>query len=237
VEEEDRATPEGADDQRAGEGAPGAADRNAAEDRHGPGEARPPAAGKVPSAEWLAELREKAAERDEYLDLLKRARADFANYQKRMGEERRRWGLMAQRDLLARLLVASDQCRLAADSAREDSSADSLRDAICLVWAEVERFLDAAGVKRMETAGASFDPEKHEAVMVRMRDDLPDASIAEEIKPGYAFGDHVLRPAQVVVSKKPKPPEETPAEAEEVPPEADCEPGREAGGEASDADV
>lgn len=160
-----------------------------------------------PTAEELAGLRGKAAERDEYVDLLKRTKADFANYQKRIDGERRRWGALAQRDLLARLLVASDQCRLAAEKAETDTSAESLRDAICLVWSEVEKFLQASGARLIPTVGEGFDPERHEAVSVSEREDVPDATVVTEVRPGYEFGDLVLRPAQVVVAKRPKPAE------------------------------
>ncbi len=159
------------------------------------------------AAEELDELRKRAAERDEYLDLLKRSRADFANYQKRVEAERRRWGALAQRDLLARLLVASDQCRLAARKAETDTSAESLRDAICLVWSEVEKFLEVSGARVIPTVGESFNPDKHEAVSVAEREDVPDSTVVEEVRPGYEFDDLVLRAAQVVVSKRPRPAE------------------------------
>jgi molecular chaperone GrpE len=160
-----------------------------------------------PTPEELAELRRKAAERDEYVDLLKRTKADFANYQKRIEEDRKRWGAFAQRDLLARLMVAADQCRLAARKAETDTSAESLRDAICLVWSEVERFLEASGARPIATVGESFDPERHEAVSVSKRADVPDSTVVAEVRAGYEFRDLVLRPAQVVVSKRPAPPE------------------------------
>ena len=162
-----------------------------------------------PTPEELAELRSKAAERDEYVDLLKRTKADFANYQKRIAEDRKRWGVIAQRDLLAQLMVAADQCRLAARKAETDTSAESLRDAICLVWSELEKFLKASGARTIATVGESFDPDRHEAVSVSQRVDLPDSTVVAEVRAGYEFGELVLRPAQVVVSKRPKPVEET----------------------------
>ena len=63
----------------------------------------------------IEDLKKRAAQSDEYLDLLKRARADFANFQKRVGEDRRRWAAQAQREVLSGLLSAADQCRVAAE--------------------------------------------------------------------------------------------------------------------------
>lgn len=166
-----------------------------------------------PTPEELAELREKAAERDEYLELAKRAKADFVNYRKRMDEERRKWAALAQRDLLARLLTACDQCSVAAKSAASDCSVESLRSAIALVWSELERFLKETGVSPVPTEGARFDPNVHQAVFVQPSAEHPDSTVIDEVKPGYLFGEHVLRPAQVVVTKRP--------------PEEDAEAGRE----------
>jgi molecular chaperone GrpE len=167
----------------------------------------PPEPEAPPSPEELADLRAKATERDEYLDLLKRTRADFANYQKRVAEDRKKWGAVAQRELLARLMGATDHCRLSAEKSKADDSAESLRDCIGLIWAELEKFLDSSGVTFVPTAGESFDPHRHEAVFMQERDDLADGTIIDEIRPGYEFGGQVIRPAQVVVSKRPKPPE------------------------------
>ncbi len=167
----------------------------------------PPGPPPPPTPEELEDLRLRAAERDEYLDLLKRARADFANYQKRVAEDRKRWGAAAQRDLLARLMSAADHCRISAEKSKEDDSAESLRGCIGLIWAELEKFLDSSGVKFVPTRGEAFDPHRHEAVFMQEREDLPDSTIIDEIRPGYEFGGQVIRPAQVVVSKRPKPPE------------------------------
>jgi len=190
-----------------------------AQGQNGAGEARAEAAAESPAGhqaphepegpptpEELADLRARAAERDEYLGLLKRARADFANYQKRIAEDRKKWGAAAQRDLLARLMGAADHCRLSAEKSKEDNSAESLRDCIGLIWAELEKFLDSSGVKFVPTRGEQFDPHRHEAVFMQEREDVPDATVIDEIRPGYEFDGQVIRPAQVVVSKKPTPP-------------------------------
>ncbi len=174
-----------------------------------------------PTPDELADLRKRAAERDEYLELAKRAKADFVNYRRRTEEERRKWAALAQRDLLARLLTACDQCGLAAKSAGEDSSVESLRNAIALVWSELERFLKESGVSAVPTEGARFDPNVHEAVFVQPSAEHPDSTVLSEVKPGYVFGEQVLRPAQVVVTRRPaeEVEEEKREEEREKPPE------------------
>ena len=143
------------------------------------------------------------------------------NYRKRTEEERRKWAALAQRDLLARLLTACDQCGLAAKSAGEDSSVESLRNAIALVWSELERFLKECGVSAVPTEGARFDPNVHQAVFVQPSAEHPDSTVLSEVKPGYVFGEQVLRPAQVVVTRRPagEAGEERREETREKPPE------------------
>jgi molecular chaperone GrpE len=185
-------------------------------------------------AEDVEELRKRAGERDTYLDMLQRCRADFANYQKRVEADRQRWTVSAQRDLIAQLLSASDQCRLAAEKSSEDDSPQSLRNALCLVWSEVEKFLTSVGVTPISAEGQEFDPDRHQALQVQPRDDVPDATVVQEILRGYEFAGNVLRTAQVVVARRPKPPEppvEPPADLAGAPrPEEDAEDAEDAGG-------
>jgi molecular chaperone GrpE len=161
-----------------------------------------PAAETV-SAEELARLRKLAEERDEFLDLLKRVKADFANYRKRMEAERAAFEAAGERRLLAKLLAVADQCELACEGAGRDCSADSLRQALSCVWSEMDKFLKDAGVERIEAAGKRFTPESHEAVHVVESAELPERTVVEEVSPGYRVGDHVLRPARVVVTRRP----------------------------------
>ena len=76
------------------------------------------------------------------------------------------------------------------------------------VWSELERFLKECGVSAVPTEGARFDPNVHQAVFVQPSAEHPDSTVLSEVKPGYVFGEQVLRPAQVVVAKRPKPPHE-----------------------------
>jgi molecular chaperone GrpE len=57
-------------------------------------------------------------------------------------------------------------------------------------------------VERTGAPGDRFDPALHEAVAVRESDEAPDGTIAEVARSGYVLGDRVLRPAQVVVSRR-----------------------------------
>ncbi len=66
--------------------------------------------------------------------------------------------------------------------------------------------LAALGLQRFGTAGDPFDPLVHEAVLCSRTDKAERSTCAAILRPGYRVGDHLLRPAQVVVDEPPADP-------------------------------
>jgi molecular chaperone GrpE len=133
-------------------------------------------------------------------DRYKRALADLDNYRKRSAAETdRRIGESRER-LLRDWLEAVDSVEraLRMEPEPENPIAAGLR----AVLEQMEAILDRQGVTRIGKAGEQFDPEIHEAVAVRPVAGVPDRTILEVARSGYAIGDRVLRPAQVVVSQE-----------------------------------
>lgn len=165
------------------------------------GEGAPPEApAAAAGAEDLAVLREKAAKADEYLDLAKRARADFLNYQERVRRERAEWTRQAVADFLADFLPAMDAFALARF---EDPK---LLEAVRLIEREFLRVLAKWGAVPVETAGRKFDPLYHEAVAVQETAERPEGTILEEVRRGWRMGDRVIRPASVRIARPPSVP-------------------------------
>ncbi|MEK7241943.1 MAG: nucleotide exchange factor GrpE [Planctomycetota bacterium] len=174
----------------------------------------------------FAELKKKVAERDEYLDVLLRTKADFSNYQKRMKRELESMGRYATQDLVKALIPAMDHLSRAIKSA--DSSAagergtnsESLRkflDGLQLIQNEFLKALEGTGVKNVEgTVGQPFNPEFHEAFLEEEDAQLPHHTVLETLEPGFILHYRVLKPAKVKVSKKPALHEEKPGQ--EAPP-------------------
>lgn len=144
----------------------------------------------------VADLRR---ERDEYLDLAQRAKADFENYRKRAtreaeGAERR------GRAALARELLPSIDNLERALAAADDGS--EVARGVELVHRELGATLQRAGVEPYDPAGERFDPALHEAVSTRPADGAAEAgTIVETLERGYRLEGQVLRPARVVVSE------------------------------------
>lgn len=144
----------------------------------------------------IEELERELAAAD---DRLKRAVADLDNLRKRSAREvERRVG--EQREALLRdWLEALDSVERAV---RQPVAPDNpLSVGLRAVLEQMEAILHRQGVQRLGAAGEPFDPERHQAVGVRQSDGLPDRTVVEVARSGFALGDRVLRPAEVIVGR------------------------------------
>jgi molecular chaperone GrpE len=130
-------------------------------------------------------------------DRLKRALADLDNYRKRSAKELDRRVLESRESMLRDWLEGLDSLDRALQMEPEGPAAPGLR----AVLEQLESILARYGVSRIGEVGEQFDPERHEAVSVREDAEAPDRTITDVARSGYALGDRVLRPAQVVVSR------------------------------------
>jgi molecular chaperone GrpE len=158
-----------------------------------------PASETEPGAE-VAELEQRCAELD---DRYKRALADLDNYRKRSAREVERQVAENSERMARDWLDAVDSVEraLAVEMPPENPMAEGLR----AVLEQMEAILDRYGVSRVGEVGEPFDPERHEAVGVRESDEDPERTVVDVVRSGYTIGDRLLRPAQVIVSKRAEP--------------------------------
>ncbi|MFL5892468.1 MAG: nucleotide exchange factor GrpE [Solirubrobacterales bacterium] len=170
-------------------------------------------------------------ERDEYLQLAQRARADFENYRKRAARETQDAERRGKASVARELLPALDNLeralkstgldpatgRPAADSeptseeqdaeaydtpSEEVSAQEALARGVALVYGELRSALERAGVETYDPAGEPFDPTTSEALATRSAGDGAESGrVIETLERGYRLDGHVLRPARVVVSE------------------------------------
>lgn len=156
------------------------------------------------SAEEMARLRKLAAERDQYLDIAQRTRAEFENYQKRNQKDREQDRKYAFGPLALDLLPILDNLERTLDAARKAGDNGALVQGVAMVQ---KQFLDALkrhGIHRVDAQpGTAFDPNQHQAVMQKQADGMPPGHIVDVHEQGYMNQDRVLRPAKVTVSAKP----------------------------------
>jgi molecular chaperone GrpE len=148
----------------------------------------------------LETLRTKAGERDQFLELLQRTRADFENYQKRTQREVQQERRYAHQSLAADLLPALDNLERATEAAKQAGETGPLAQGVGMVQAQILDMLRRHGISRIETLGQPFDPNLHQAVMQQPTADLPPNHVAQVLEHGYMIHERVLRPARVVVS-------------------------------------
>ena len=137
-------------------------------------------------------------ERDEYLDLARRAQADFENYRKRAAKEAAAAGERAKSGLVRELLPVVDNLERALASAQEGEQ--HLAEGVRLVHSELIAVLERNGVEQFDPKGESFDPTIHEALSTRSEDGADPGVVLDVIEKGYKANGTVLRPARVVVS-------------------------------------
>jgi molecular chaperone GrpE len=161
-----------------------------------PGAASESRAGGEPTPAELAEA--LAGMEDRY----KRAVADLDNYRKRSARDFDRRVEEATDALQRQWLEAVDSVERALRLEPESPLLEGLR----AVLEQMDAILARSGIERVGAPGEPFDPERHEAVGISDNDDVPDHTVLDVPRSGFAFGDRVLRPAQVIVSRRPREP-------------------------------
>ena len=145
----------------------------------------------------LAEIRR---EKDALQDRLLRLAAEFDNYRKRVDRERRDRADAAMAGAVEDLLPIIDNLERALEAPAGGAS-DSYRQGVELIHRQMTELLRRRGVTSIESVGADFDPELHQAVVHEVSPEHREGEVIEELRRGYKLGDRLLRPAMVKVAK------------------------------------
>ena len=150
-----------------------------------------------------AELAAARAAAAEHLDDLKRLKAEFENYRKRVIREQTNVVARASEQLVERILPVLDNFELALMAADRTKDYEALVRGVELVFGELADLLHKEGVQKIEALGKPFDPTQHEAVL-EVGDGPPDGDpiVAEVVRNGYTLKGKVVRPAMVKVIRR-----------------------------------
>jgi molecular chaperone GrpE len=149
----------------------------------------------------LDELSATRRERDEYLDLAQRTRADFENYRKRVAKDTSDALARGKAGLARELLPVIDNLERALQSGADPAAREALVRGVELVLDEIRGKLASAGVEAFDPTGERFDPELHEALSAQPAEGTDSGVVLETVEKGYRLNGQILRPARVVVSK------------------------------------
>jgi molecular chaperone GrpE len=149
-------------------------------------------------------LADTQRERDEYLDLAKRTKADFENYRKRMAAEVQAAAARGRGELIRDVVPVLDDLERAIQAAGLDPEGDSdegLAHGVLLVFRSLRDSLARHGVEAVDPKGEKFDPTAHEALSTQAADGVESGVVVEVLQKGYRLGEQLIRPARVVVSE------------------------------------
>lgn len=143
----------------------------------------------------LAEAREKA---DTYYKNWQRAAADFANYKRRVEQERTETARFASAALVINLLPVYDDLERAIDNVDAQLAGLNWVQGVVAIQRKFRTFLEAMGVTEVPASGEAFDPSQHEAVANQPG---AEGKVLHVVQKGYKLGDKVIRPAMVIVGQ------------------------------------
>ena len=167
---------------------------------------QPDSASEQPlTAEAVAELKAQAAKAKESYEQLLRTTADFENYRKRAARERQDAVKFANESLLQKLIPALDNfdMAIAAASGTKEGAAQSLQTGVNMILSQLRNTLTEAGLEEIDATGKLFDPNFHEAVSQQETKEVPEGQVVQQLRKGYRLRERLLRPATVIVAKKP----------------------------------
>jgi molecular chaperone GrpE len=185
----------------------------------------PPPAGEASETEG-SELVEKdidalladtQRERDEYLDLAKRTKADFENFRKRMAADVQAAASRGKAELVRELIDPLDNLERAlhavgidADKGEplveegeetSDKVLDGFEQGVLLVFHSLRETLLRNGIVPVDPFGEKFDPHLHEALSTEEAIGVDAGTILQTMQKGYKLGEQLIRPARVVVAE------------------------------------
>lgn len=153
----------------------------------------------------LEELRAQAAKGREHWEQLVRLAADFENYKKRAAREKQDAIKYANEALLSKLVGVLDNFDMAVSAAAnsDDPAVKSLQTGVNMILAQLRNALAEFGLEEIDATGRPFDPNLHEAISQQERADLAEGQVVQQTRKGFKLRDRLLRPASVIVSRKP----------------------------------
>ncbi len=151
-----------------------------------------------------AQLMAKEEELEECKEKVLRLAAELENFKKRIEREKAEHMKFALEAFAKELLPFLDNLERAVASAKESKDLEGLIEGLELTLAGYLKTLEKFGLKTFAAEGQRFDPSFHEALTVEENPDVDHNVVLKELLRGYTLHDRVLRPALVVVSKKPE---------------------------------
>jgi molecular chaperone GrpE len=165
----------------------------------------PPAGGADESGAQAVEedleklLSDVQRERDEYLDLARRTKADFENFRKRAAVQVQEAQARGKVSVAREVVDAVDNLERALEAGADEG--DGLRTGVEMVLGGLRETLSRHGIEAVDPKGEKFDPNQHEALSTLAVEGTESGTVVEVMQKGYRMDEQLIRPARVVVSE------------------------------------
>jgi molecular chaperone GrpE len=147
--------------------------------------------------EKIAELEAQIAE---IRDQLLRKAADFENFRKRMNQEKQNAIEYANQSLLMDIIPLIDNLERAIQAGESSTDYAAFLDGVKMIEKQLTTQLESKwGLKRFNSTGEPFDPNRHEALMMEKSSDVSEPVVQEDLFKGYLLKERVIRAAKVKV--------------------------------------
>lgn len=159
-----------------------------------------PASPPAQDEQLAAAKKDAAAAQERYL----RAVADLENFRKRTVRDKEELRQFANSGLMEDLIPVLDNLGLGLAAARtQQTDGKSIADGVTLVMEQLKSTLTRHGLKEVNPAGQTFDPNQQECIAHQPSNDFASEKVMQVVRLGYTLNGRLLRPASVIVSSGP----------------------------------
>ena len=142
----------------------------------------------------------KDAQIEDLTDRLRRNMAEFDNFRKRTEKEKSAMFEIGAKDIIERILPVIDNFERGLASIPEDAKGSAFANGMEMIYKQLLKNLEDAGVKPIEALGQPFDPNFHNAVMHIEDENFGENIVSQELQKGYMYRDSVVRHSMVQVA-------------------------------------
>lgn len=133
-----------------------------------------------------------------------RMQADMENLRKRLVREHEKARRRTLERFMADLLPVRDSMERGLEAAKDPAATvEALKEGKQLIMKMLTKAMGDHGLQTIDPGGEGFDPEKHEAMAMLPSAEHDENTVIEVLEKGYQLHDRLIRPAKVVVSRKP----------------------------------
>jgi len=136
-------------------------------------------------------------------DAMLRMQAEMENLRKRLLRDLEKSRKFALERVLKDILQVRDSLELGLETDSASATVEQLREGQVLTFKMLDKVLQDHDMELIDPVGEAFNPEFHQAMTVLPTEEFEDNCVIEVLQKGFKLHDRLIRPAMVVVSRKP----------------------------------